>query len=306
LKKLNAYVLAADPTWVECSVAAYYPYVQNIFVSYDKRGMGWTGAPVAVEESLARLRTLDTESKMRFVPGDFSTPVHDPMENDTRQRNAALALAAEGADWVLQLDTDEFLPNPAALISAMDRADVLGVSAVEWPMRVLYRQISGRRVLEVCAENGCDHFEYIAPVAVRSTERLVYSRQTRGPVLRAMVRGDRSSIQLRRPAAVGELREDLLGAEDAIVHNSWARSPKELRRKIASWGHAGAHAWIYYWARWLPSMWSWPLMRNLHPFSGEIWPALRVCQVKLPEQNRTQSSSRTTNSDRALGIAGIR
>jgi hypothetical protein len=283
LKRIKAYILAADPTWIECSVSAYYPCVEEIIVSYDRRGLGWTGAPVALDECLERLRAVDFDRKMKFVPGDFSGAVRDPMENDTLQRNVALQLASEDADWVLQLDTDEYLPSPAALLGALQKADLLGAGALEWPMRVLYRNLPGGRALEICARDGSDHFEYIAPVAVRSGKRLVHSRQTNGAVLRALVRGDCSSVQLSRPLAVGEVREELLNSGEAIIHNSWARSPADLRRKLASWSHASARAWIYYWARWLPSIWTWRWMRNLHPFFGGVWPALRVCPILLPE-----------------------
>ena len=283
MKRIKAYILAADPTWIECSVSAYYPCVEEIIVSYDRRGLGWTGAPVALDECLERLRAVDFDKKMKFVPGDFSGAVRDPMENDTLQRNVALQLASEDADWVLQLDTDEYLPCPAALLAAIQKADLQRAGALEWPMRVLYRNLPGGRALEICARDGGDHFEYIAPVAVRSRKRLVHSRQTNGAVLRAVVRGDCSSMQLSRPLAVGEMREELLNSSEAIIHNSWARSPADLRRKLASWSHASARAWIYYWGRWLPSIWTWRWMRNLHPFFGGVWPALRVCPILLPE-----------------------
>ena len=282
MNSVNAYILAADPTWLEQSVSAYYPKVRQIVVSYDRDGRGWTGAPIPVEECLSRLRAIDSEGKMRFVAGRFSAPVKDPMENDTLQRNTALSLASEGADWVLQLDTDEWLPLWEPFAEAMSRADALGLCALEWPMRVLYRRLADGQFLEVCAVGGYDHFEYIAPVAVRSGTHLVHSRRTDGTFLRSVVRGDQHSIQLHRPLGKGEVREALLDSSEAILHNSWARSPADLRRKLASWGHSGLRAWFYYVGRWLPSVWLWPRMRNIHPFFGEVWPALRIYPHSMP------------------------
>ncbi len=43
--RLNAYVLAADPAWIEESVASYYDLVQRILVSFDDSGTSWTGHP---------------------------------------------------------------------------------------------------------------------------------------------------------------------------------------------------------------------------------------------------------------------
>lgn len=281
MKRINAYVLAADPTWIERSVNAYYPFVDRIVVSYDRNSRGWTGAPVPVEECLTRLSVLDGDRKMRFIGGDFSSAVKDPMENDTLQRGGALARASEGADWVLQLDTDELLPVPQALLDAIESAEKLALTGVEWPMRVLYRGIDATEALEVCAPDGADHFEYIAPIAVRSGTALIHSRRTGKSVLRAVVRGDSRSLQLRRPLEQGEVREERLDPGEAIIHNSWARPPLEMMRKLASWSHSGTAAWVHFLLRWLPSRLLWKHQRNLHPLFGPVWPALRVCPLKL-------------------------
>lgn len=303
MKRIKAYVLAADPTWLERSVGAYYAHVEEIVVSFDRSGRGWTGAPVPVEECLTRLRVLDVAKKMRFVPGDFSSKVCDPMENDTLQRGAALQVASEGADWVLQLDTDEFLPAPEALLAAIDKANAVGLDGVEWPMRVLYRGLGNQAALEVCAPDGGDHFEYIAPVAVRAGVRLSHSRRTGGSFLRAVVRGDSNSIQLRRSLEPGEVREERLTSTEAILHNSWARNPLELVRKLASWSHSSAAAWRHFLFRWLPATVFWRRQRNIHPFFGPVWPALRVCPLALPSLSREPVLAASTSRDfTAVGI----
>lgn len=286
MKRIKAYILAADPTWLERSVGAYYGLVDEIVVSFDRSSRGWTGAPVPVEECLTRLRVLDRDSKMRFVPGDFSSAVKDPMENDTFQRGVALQLASENADWVLQLDTDEWLPVPEALLEAIEKADELDVDGVEWPMRVLYRRLRQGGALEVCAPDGGDHFEYIAPVAVRAGSCLRHSRRIGGRILRAVVRGDSRSLQLKRPLAEGEVREERLSPNEAIFHNSWARSPVELMRKLASWSHSGSKAWYHFFLRWLPATLWWRSQRNVHPLFGPVWPSLRVCPFALPTLSR--------------------
>lgn len=299
MKRIKAYVLAADPTWLEQSLGAYYGLVDEIIVSYDRSSRGWTGAPIPVEECLTRLSVLDRCKKMRFVPGDFSSPVKDPMENDTLQRRIALQLASEDADWVLQLDTDEWLPAPLALFDAIERADELEVDGVEWPMRVLYRRLRTEGALEVCSTDGGDHFEYIAPIAVRAGVRLRHSRRIDGRILRAVVKGDSRSLQLTRPVEAGEIREERLRPDEAIFHNSWARSPVELMRKLASWSHSGPSAWRHFFFRWLPAPFVWKRQRNLHPLFGPVWPSLRVCPFLLPNLSRIPVLAD------AQGISGI-
>src|SRR6516162_3884119 len=117
--KLNAYVLAADPTWIQASVLSYYEIVSTLIISYDKRGLGWTGVPVPVEESLALLRAIDEDHKMKFIAGDFARLEHSPIENDTYQRRCALEQASANCDWVLMLDSDEVLPDAGKFVQRL-------------------------------------------------------------------------------------------------------------------------------------------------------------------------------------------
>src|SRR4051794_39995802 len=52
MMRLTGYLLAADPAWIELSVTSYYPLVSRIIVSYDERGLGWTGIDIPVQECL--------------------------------------------------------------------------------------------------------------------------------------------------------------------------------------------------------------------------------------------------------------
>ena len=273
--KVHAYVLAADPTWLRASVLAYYPHVEKLVVSYDADSRGWTGAPIRVNECLRLLSSIDTDGKMAFRPGRFTATAKDYMSADTHQRRAALEHATPGADWVLQIDTDEVLPNWSPICQALATAESLGIPAVEWPMRVLFRRLRDGWFLEIVTDAGYPHFEYPGPIAVRPGSELVACRRTAGRFLRPVVRGDNASLQVRRPPTEGEHRAEFLDRSDAIWHNSWARSPAAVRGKIASWGHNnGAASSMYYYVTWLPAPFTWRALRRFHPFSRELWPRL--------------------------------
>ena len=267
-RRLHAYVLAADPTWIRSTVRQWYPYVDLIVVSYDQRGVGWTGAEVPVEECLKALRSIDVGRKLRFEPGVYA--------NDTEQRQAALASAGE-ADWVLQLDTDEFLPTPELLLDMLDHAENLGLPAVEWPMRVLFRHTRGQ-FLEVVGNDGQARYEYPGPIAVRPSVTLIDARRTNGPYLRPTVVGDLSSLQLSADPSPQEHRLEILAGDAAIIHNSWGRPSSAVRSKINSWGHhLGWRTTAYFWLVWFPSPLTRRLLRNFHPLSRRLWPRLDVC-----------------------------
>lgn len=250
--RLGAYVLAADPTWVRSSLARYYDHLDVLVVAAPEDGRGWTGAPVAAQEVLEQILALDTRGIVRVVRGSWTRP-EDPLAADTDQRRDALAAVGDDVDWVLQLDTDEVLPDVEALVRVLKVAEEEGLTAVEWPMRVLYRR-TRHGYLQVCAADGTEHYEYPGPVAVRPGTRLVHCRKVDVDFLRPVVRGDASSYQVVREPEPHEVRRELLDTDEVVVHNSWARSPASVRRKVASWGHnEGLRTASYYWVRWLPA-----------------------------------------------------
>jgi hypothetical protein len=274
--KLSAYLLAADPTWLRSSVPAYYPIVDRIVVSYDQRGVGWSGAPIPVEACLAAIAACDPDGKVELIHGDYTDPGGDLMQAETRQRRAALAVAGIGMDWVLQLDGDEVLPDPDALLHVLQKADTLGLDAVEWPMRVLFRRARDGGFLEVAEPDGRVHVEYPGAIAVRPGVNLVNARRAAGSYLRVTVASRADGLQIKGPARDGEERLALISSEQIIWHNSWARSARSIRTKTSSWGHAnGWRSWWFYVSCWYPAPVIWRAQRDFHPFARGLWPRLR-------------------------------
>jgi hypothetical protein len=282
--RLKAYLLAADPAWIEQGVLSYYDAVEEIIVSFDRNHRGWTGSPIPVDECLRRLAAIDRDRKMRLCPGDFVRHDNKPIEGETHQRQCAIAEAGRDADWVLQLDTDELLPKPARLTELLSYAERLDIPAVEWPMRVFFQRLPDGRFLEVCQRKEGGHYEYPGPIAVRPTVTLAGARRTGGPFVRPTVRGDTQSLQISRPTEPGEHRLEFCEPDEAIVHLSWVRTPAEIRSKIASWGHyEGWRSWRFYHVTWksAPRVWRW--LRDFHPFARGLWPALRPATLALRE-----------------------
>ncbi len=280
--RLGAYVLAADPTWIRSSLGRYYDELDSLVVSLPKDGRGWTGAPVSAAECLELIRSLDTRGIVKVVEGSWTVP-DNPALGDTRQRQDAIA-ALQEMDWILQLDTDELLPDFSVFRRALAVADAGAFDALEWPMRVLYRRLRSAQYLEVVSADGKPRYEYPGPVAVRPNVLLTDCRRTAQPTLRAVVDGDDQSLELYQALRPGEQRQYLLKADQAIVHNSWARDRRSVKRKIASWGHnRGMNTKLYYLRHWLPAPVIWRFDRDLHPFAKGLWPRLAVSDAVFRE-----------------------
>jgi hypothetical protein len=283
---INAYVLAADPAWIEASIPSYYRIVDAIFVSYDRSRRGWTGSPIAVDECIDRLRSVDPDGKIRLIPGDYARPGHEPIENDTYQRRCALEAAGKGADWVLSLDTDEVLPEAEAFARRL-REEVSGdFAAVDWPMRPFFRSTGPGSFLEVCSIARRQVSEYPGCIAHRPGTPLTVARHTSAPRWRFDIR----SVGHDRVERVPYQVDGVIPASQAILHFSWARSEADIEGKLASWGHSTDFDWRRYVDRvWRPSPRRWPLMYNFHPIWPRRWPALRPTRLAMPPSTRTGS-----------------
>ena len=273
--RLGAYILPGDPTWLRSSLARYYDHLDTLVVPVPDDGRSWTGRPIPVQQCLTIIRELDTRGIVRTITGRWNHP-QDPMVAENQQRQAAID-AIQGVDWVLQIDNDELLPDLSALIHVLDVAAASGAPAVEWPMRVIFRELRNGRYLEVVAADGGPRYDYPGPIAVRPDTRLSECRRSEGSWLRPVVRGDDRSLQVvRRPAAL-EQRETCLDVDQAILHNSWGRSAASIWRKVRSTAHQEGWRMIWYFgAVWWASPLTWRWLRNFHLFSRSLWPRLRV------------------------------
>jgi len=272
-RRIGAYVLPGDVVWLEQTLASYYPILDALVVPVPEGARGWTGAPIPVDAAMKIIDRVDTRRLMRRVSGRWRDTDH-PMRAETAQRQAALDALAEEVDWVIQLDADELLPDVDALLMAIEEAENRGLSAVEWPMRVLFRRTS-RHVFEVVAADGASRYDYPGAIAVRPGVRLLDARRAEGGFLRVVARGDTSSLQLVHSPGEREHRWEAIGHAQAVIHNSWARTTAEIRQKTRSWGHAsGWRGAVYFATVWLPVPLTWRWARDVHPFSRGLWPRL--------------------------------
>ena len=287
--RLGAYILPGDPVWMRSSLRRYYDLLDDLVVPVPRDGTGWTGRKIPVDDCLGIVAELDRRRIARYHYGQWTNRV-EPMKADTTQRQTGVDLLNDSVDWILQLDNDEVLPDPAALLRWLTLPVMEGIVGIEWPMRVLLRSLGEGCFLEVAGPDGGPVYEYPGSVLVRAGTRLIDARRHEGKVLRLVVEGDRYSLQNTQPSGGSETRQGGLSPELAIMHNSWGRNPMSIWRKTRTWGHAnGVRGAAYFLGTWLPLPLTWRRTRNLHPFADNLWPAVRRTVVPdglLDERDR--------------------
>lgn len=239
--RLNAYVLLADPAFIEESVRSYYPLVDRIVASYDQSCLSWSGHSVRTDECIERLKRVDTQNKVEFVAGHFSAPQLPTEECETAQRNAALQVAGAGADWVVQLDADEVLPDSACFAAAIANADRRGCSALDFPARWFFAEPRPGLFVERATRFLRTATGFPGSAAVRVGQSLAFCRQIADPPARPLPQIYRVDIRRRSadPARKsGWPVHAVVGRHQATLHFSWVRPSDEVSDRLSFHGHA--------------------------------------------------------------------
>lgn len=235
---LAAYILLADAAWIEPSVLSYYDAVDKIVASYDEEHLGWSGVPLPVDRCIQRLKAIDRDGKIVWLPGTYrARPGRHLMQEETAQRQDALDLASEGADWVLQFDTDEVVSDLGAVIGAIGSADRAGASGLEYAARHLNVRVSKRWYLENAQRDGRTWPAIPGAIAVKQGGRLKWARQIDGDSARCSWRQGDSTV----PA---------IAKRQALVHLSRVRTAEAMVWKSTSSGHVAEVDWSTRLAEW--------------------------------------------------------
>lgn len=276
--RVVAYILAADPAWCQQSLLSYYDIVDEVYVSYDVQGLGWSGMPTKCAEALDRLLAIDRDNKLRMVPGSFHGPYGNPIEGDTYQRQTIVDHIGSRADWIIQLDSDEILPNAGRLLQALkDAGDE--IMAVDWPLRVIFSKHTDGRFLEVRRTTGEYAPEHV-PIAVRPGIVFSESRRTTQPTLRHTIQHHIFRKIRYRSWKWSEVT--FIKPEDAVVHLSWVRTLDQIVSKVQSWGHSIDFDTLDYVEKvWLRSPLAWRKLKNFHPIVPNTWPCLKPVRLNI-------------------------
>jgi hypothetical protein len=273
--RINAYILAADPAWLQESIQSYYDLAARIVVSYDKSGRSWTGKPLPADDCLALLKSVDPHGKLDFQPGDYARTDHTPLENDTYQRQQALQQASDGADWVIQLDTDEVVANVEVFRESLMEAHSGNYDSLVYPARNLYQRVTASLFLERSSRLWRPLASYPGPVAVRPGAALRLCRQ--GGSNLYVVGYSHQDLRMYHLPPVPVRK--VISLNDAILHFSWIRSDEEMATKLTSWSHARDRDWSRPLRRWRWAARHPLLTAALSPLQPDYRECVRISRV---------------------------
>jgi hypothetical protein len=237
--------VAYDFRYAFGAIARVYSLADEIVIGLDCERISWSGRPYAFDDTAfaAGLAAVDPEGKIRVIEDDFHTEEH-PMANDTRERNMLSTYCRPG-NWVLQIDCDEYLLNPADFKVWLAKANA--------ELDVQARWITVFKTFgETCL------------VAQEPNHRITIGTRLRGAY--------RHCRTTSRAAVLSNLQ---------MLHYSWGRSREELALKLANWSHSRDFDTDRFLAFWDGvTLENYMQFTNFHPLHPPLW--AKFVAVKLP------------------------
>ena len=226
-----------------------YGIADEVLLGLDAGRVSWSGKRYPFNDKAfhAGLRRLDPQGKVRVVEADFHAQA-SPRDNDTFERNALSRLCRPG-NWVLQIDSDEWMTNPLEFRDWLRQRRWERAVQASW--ETVYKVV-GRTALII------DGPPVLIQVASSRRGQLVHMR-------------DCASWPLLSPLK--------------LLHFAWGRSRSELKRKLENWSHSQDFDTAAALRRWDGvTLANHRRQRDLHPIHPGLWPALKA--VPLSRQRR--------------------
>lgn len=245
------FLIAYDYEFVKNSLPLVYDHVAEIIFAVDIDRKTWAGSDFVIPDEFWQwVAKVDTENKVTIYQDNFYIPELSQMECDTRERNM-LGEKMGICDWYIQIDTDEYFLDFGAFINKLKNYKTTVPTTVRCSVAVLFKQ----------TESG---FLFVN----NSVETLCFA--TNNP-----------KYDLARENQSGN---EYLFWGDLVLHQSWARSPQEIRTKLNNWGHNTDFNIESYYNLWnAADEFNCYCLKNFHPATPETWPELLPVQGSIAE-----------------------
>lgn len=255
------YLLSYDYDMFLTSVKQLYDHVDKIVVGIDKDFRTWSGNTFNIEKSFFNdVDRFDVEKKIHFYYGDFYKPEMTPMQCELREREIILKELGNGG-WKIQLDVDEYILNFAALKNYLNKNRVFTWFPALTPITL--------------------HAKYIT-LFKQTANAFLCIPDLNFPI----ITNTNSNTFARRNNDNFNQFVNII-----LMHQSWARTPEEIYKKVMNWGHRDdfdTGGYLNFWNSINDDNYS--DFKNFHPLEPKAWPSLQSIPAKDIDQFLSKSS----------------
>lgn len=239
------YLVSYDYHMFFTSVRYVYDYADKIFLAIDKNRKTWSGNDFEIPELFfEEIKLFDVQNKIEFYFDDFYVSELSPMECETRERNMLLKVMGKG--WLMQLDVDEYIYDFKKTVKFLKQHWYLNIFPKRTP-------IVFKGVLVTLFKELSDGYLYI-----ENNEKFSFITNY-------------SNFDIAR----NNYRVSNYLSNIKVIHQSWARSEKEMFQKIKNWGHRDDFDTQKYFEFWKDlNSENYKDYKNIHPLIPSQWDQL--------------------------------
>jgi hypothetical protein len=249
------FCIAYDWHLLKHSLPLVYPHADRICLSLDRERKSWAGEQFFIDEGALKslLSSLDVDRKITLLEEDFHLPELTPMQNEVRQRSRMAEVMGQGG-WHIQLDCDEYFLSFKQFTQDLRRKQYARPVNICCPLVTLYKIVDGG-------------FLYVKPVEREHVEFIQLA--TNQP----------SYMYGRRNQHFNRYTRYL------IIHQSWARTEKEIEQKLLNWGHKNDFDGALYLCKWRNvTKENFESVVNFHPINPPVWSSLNFLEAKTIDE----------------------
>jgi hypothetical protein len=195
---------------------------------------------------------------VKVYEDSFARQGFTPPENEIYQRRKMAEFLGPGG-WHIQLDCDEYFLDFGGFVKYLHKLDFGPIDEINicCPVLTLFRQ----------TRNG---FLYVDPVRSDNLEFFQIASQ-------------RPTYHYGRRNGFFNIYTNF-----TIIHQSWARTPEEIKTKLSNWGHKNDFDQAQFYACWsgLDDD-NFHSLKDFHPITPSLWPKLAFAKGQtVPEFTR--------------------
>lgn len=237
------YLISYDYEFIKTSLLRVYDFAEEIFFAVDADRKTWSGQSFTIEEDFWDwVKQVDTANKITIYEDHFYVPDLTPMECDTRERNM-LGKQMGSSDWYVQIDSDEYFVDFGLFLNKLLNYKAVSPVSIYCSVATIFKQVPSGFLL------------------INDSETLSFA--TNNPV-----------YDLARNNTSGNQH---IYWDDLVLHQSWARSPSEIKLKLDNWSHKNDFNTESFYKLWNAiDEFNYHYLINFHPLHPATWPKLTL------------------------------
>lgn len=236
------FLAAYDCEYIKIALPFVYDEADSIVIAIDKNRKTWNGNLFHINEAIFDwISQYDRNNKIKIYEDDFYDRTRTPMECETNERNK-LANFMGNSGWHIQLDSDEYFVDFKSFSNNLKQINIKKDTS--------YQIFAFFIPLFKCNETGyfiIDAFEKV-PVA--------------------------TNLPHYKQARLCE-HSNMIEMPCRVIHQSWARSAKEINYKIKNWGHVNDFDVRGFYKLWdFIDSYNYKMIKDFHPLTPKKWPSI--------------------------------